>query len=232
MNYIDYFIIGFILIYSLWGLSKGIIKIVFDLLGYIVAIFTAKLLSPYLIQYVNSTVIYEKIQTRVFESVNKLDPIVSQKLSTYKIPSDMSGILNKEPEIINMLKDFPSLLESIENNISKFSGKLMLDIIADYVVLILCFLTVFIIVKIIFSIVVAIIISRNEDMPLAVINRFLGLLLGAITSILLLSLIFQVAEVLTLTSANIITNAVQESKYGHLFINLPILEWISNFITR
>lgn len=230
MNYLDYFIIGFILLYSIWGLSRGLLKISLDFTGYIVAFILAKLFSPALMNFVSDTNIYGNIQNKIFETFTKISPDLTVSVETLKIPDSVSSLINQEPGINKILDNYPKLLEALEKNINKLSGQGFMDVITEYVVMILCVFLIFVFVKIVFSIITSVILSRRDSLPLAFSNRLLGMALGMITSLIILSFAFQFAEAYSLTTSPVLANTIAESKYGHLFTTVPILEWLSKFV--
>jgi len=230
MNYIDYFIIGFIAFYGFWGVSKGLLKIILDLAGYVAAFFAAKIFSPVLFDYVNTTGIYGNIQDKLYQAFNKVSPDLSKSVETLKLPDNMDVLLRQEPELSKVLDAYPKLNETLSSNMSSLSGRGLMDVITEYVVLILCAVAIFILAKIIISVIISVILSRQDQLPLAMTNRLLGLSLGVVISFALLSFIFQLGEVYSLTSSPVISDAIADSRYGHVFTSIPILDWISKII--
>lgn len=229
MNYLDYLIIGIVVFYGLWGISKGLLKIVFDFLGYIVAFFAAKLLSPTLVSYITTTGIKDQIFSKISETFTKINPDLSQ-LETLKLPDNMSSLLQQEPELTKVLSEYPQIKSVLEDNMAKLSGQGILDVLTEYVIFIASILVIFIVTKLIYSIIISIVLSQREELPLAITNRILGLTLGLGIAFILLSFAFQLAEVYAITSSPVIANAIRDSKFGYLFTSVPLVEWLSQIV--
>lgn len=230
MNYLDYFIIGVVVFYGLWGLSKGLLKIGLDFVGYIVAFFAAKLLSPFLVSYLTGTGLQVSIQNKLIETFDKIVPGISQSLSTLTLPSDMGTLLEQQPDLTTIFNSYPTLFGTLEKNMYALSGRAIFEAISAYVILVISVLLIFLVVKIVFSIVVSIILSRQDHMPLAFVNRLLGLAVGLTLSFVLLSFALQLSEVYALTSSPVISEAITTSTFGHLFKTVPLMEWLSKII--
>lgn len=227
MNYIDYLIIGLVVFYALWGLSKGLVKIIFDFMGYVVAFFTAKLFAPQLAEILSKSALYVTIKDGIITTFEKISPDLSN-LQTLKIPGNLNDFIQSEPGIKEIFNSYPKLMDTMQKGITDFSGQGFIDTLASYVILVLSALILFLIAKVVFSIIVSIILSQRDEMPLAFINRILGLTFGLTIAFILLSFFFQLAEVYALTSSPVLTKAIETSKYGHYFTTLPLLEWLSN----
>lgn len=229
MNYIDYLIIGVILFYALWGLSKGLIKIIFDFIGYVVAFFTAKIFGPKLADILADGNLYNNIKTGIMSTFEKINPNLSS-LETIEIPSNLNDMLQTQPGIQDIFNTYPKLMDTMQAKISQISGQGFIETLTDYVVLIIAVVIIFLVAKVVFSIIVSIILAQRDELPLAFVNRIFGMALGITIAAILLSFAFQLAEVYSLTSSPVLASAVAESKYGHYFTSLPLLEWISVFI--
>lgn len=230
MNYLDYTIIGILLFYSLWGLSKGLLKIILDFIGYIVAFFAAKFFSPLLVDYIQTTSFYTHIQNEILDTLNKLSPGISQTLPDVTLPSNMSTLLNQTPELNQVFNSFPGLLEKIQENISRLSGMNFLTVVTDYVILIISVILIFILAKIIYAIIISVLTSRREPMPLAITNRILGFAFGLGLAFVLLSFGLQLLEVFSITSSPVLSDAIATSKYGHYLTDIPLVEWVSKIV--
>lgn len=230
MNYLDYTIIGVIVFYGLWGLSKGLLKIILDFAGYIVAFFAAKLFSPMLVDYLVDTGIQTSIQNKLIETFNKIVPNISQSLESINLPSNLNTLLQQEPQLNKILESYPTLGDSLEQNMSELAGQGLFEVITEYILMILSIVAIFMLVKIVFSVIVSIILSRQDQMPLAFTNRILGLSLGLVIAFVLLSFAVQLTEVVALTSSPVISDAIATSKYGHIFTSIPLLDWLSKIL--
>ncbi|MBN2793859.1 MAG: CvpA family protein [Clostridia bacterium] len=230
MNYLDYTIIAILLFYSLWGLSKGLLKIILDFVGYIVAFIAAKFLGPILVNFIQTTSFYTHIQNEILDTLNKLSPGISKTLPDITLPNNMDTLLIQAPELKQIFNGFPELLNKVEANIVKLSGMNFLTVITDYVVLVLSVILIFIVSKIVYSIVISIILSKKEPMPLAVTNRILGFTFGLAVAFFILSFSIQVLEAFSITSSPVLADAIATSKYGHYLTDIPLIELVSKIV--
>lgn len=230
MNYLDYTILAIVIIYGLWGLSKGLLKIIFDFVGYIVAFFSAKLFSPLLVSFINSSHFQSSIEDKLLNTFDSVSPGLNQSLGSITLPNNMPSLLNMEPKLQAIFDQYPKLFENLEKNISSLAGKNLLTTITEYVILIISVVILFIVVKIIYSIIVSIILSRQSQMPLALTNRILGLSFGLVISFILISFGIQLFEIYAMTSSPVLAEAIGESQYSHIFTSLPLLDWISKIV--
>lgn len=230
MNYLDYIIIAIFIFYGLWGLAKGLIRILFDVVGYIVAIFAAKFLSPFLIDYLNGTSLYGSIHNRIFETFSKINTGIGRSVETITIPENMSSLLDKEPGLRSVMSSYPKLQSALESNISALNGRVFMEVITEYIIAIIALVAIFLLVKILFSIIVSIVLSSQDQMPLALTNRVLGMTLGCIIALFIVTFSLQLLEASSLASSPMILETISSSKYGHVFTSLPLLEFLSKMI--
>lgn len=232
MNYLDYIIIAILIFYGLWGLAKGFLKLILDLAGYVVAFFAAKLFSPYLIEYINGTAIPSHIQNSIYDTFARVSPTITRSLETIKIPDNINELIASEPGLRDVFATFPQIRESINSNIISLSGQPFMETITQYIIGILCAIAIFLVVKIVFSIVVSVFLSRQDHFPLAVTNRILGMAVGLVIAVCIISLGLQFAEAYSLASTPVLAETMANSKYGHLFTTIPLLDWIQSIIPK
>ena len=232
MNYLDYIIIAILIFYGLWGLAKGFLKLILDLAGYVVAFLAAKLFSPYLIEYINGTMIPTHIQNNIYDTFARVSPNITRSLETMKIPDNINDLIAGEPGLSDVFATFPQIKTSINSNIASLSGQPFLETLTHYIVAILCAVAIFLVVKILFSIVASVFLSRQEHFPLAITNRILGMAVGLIIAVGIISLGLQFVEAYSLASTPVLSETLANSKYGHLFTTLPLLDWIQNILPK
>lgn len=229
MNYLDYIIIGLLLFYALWGLSKGFLKLIADLAGYILAFLAAKFLSPFLVEYLYKTPFPASIQENIYNTFSRISPEITPSVETITIPNNLSSLIESEPGLRSVFNTFPNLRETIDQNLSVLSGQPFMATITSYLVTIISILAIFLVVKILVSVVASIIFSRQDYFPLAFVNRVLGLVVGLATAILIVAFTLQIIEFYALASSPIFADTIARSRYGHHFTSLPLLEWLHQF---
>ncbi len=229
MNYLDYIIIGIVAFYAIWGLANGILKIVLGFLGYVVAFFAAKFLTPFAVTFLNESNYFDDLKLKIFNVFREISPNISESFQSLKIPSNIPELISKEPGLTEIFSKYPKLEESISSNISAISGKGFLDVIAEYTLALICAVIIFFTVKLIYTIIVSIILSRRDNLPLAVLDRILGLGFSVLISVVLLFFAFQIMEFLSITSVTSINDAIINSKFAHIFTSIPLLEWVTQF---
>ena len=232
MNYLDYIIIAGLIFYGLWGLAKGLTKLVFDFLGYVVAFLAAKYLSPFAIDYLQGTGVAVSIQESLYKTFSRISPTLTHSVETIKIPDNLTELISSEPGLRSVFNTYPTLRESIDQNIASLSGEPFMATLATYIIGIISIVIIFVVVKILFSVVVSIILSRNDQLPLAITNRILGMVVGVAVAIGLIALSLQLLETYSLTSSPVIAETIAHSKYGYLFTSLPLLEWLQNIMPK
>ena len=232
MNYLDYMIICVIVFYGLWGFAKGLKKLVFDFIGYALAFAAAKYLSPYLTDFISETAFYNNIQNGIYDTFSRISPTITPSLDTLKIPSNINEIFVNEPGLRDVFSTFPGLKETLNNNIIALSGKPFLDTMTLYLIGILSILLIFIVVKVLFSVIISVTVLQYDPYPLALTNRILGFTIGIFTSICIIALTLQLLEAYSITISPVIADTITNSKYGHMFTSIPILQWIENVIPK
>lgn len=232
MNYLDYVIIAIFIFYGLWGLAKGFLRLFLDLIGYVVAFFAAKLFSPYLIDWVNQTTLPSTIQNSIYDTFSRVSPNITRSLETLRIPENINELISKEPGLRDVFNTFPQIRDTINSNISDLAGQPFLETVATYILGILCAVTIFLVVKVIFSVIVSVFLSRQDQFPLAITNRILGLIVGLIIAVCIVSLGLQIAEAYSLASTPVLAETMANSMYGHLFTTIPLLDWILSIIPK
>jgi len=230
MNYLDYIIIAIFIFYALWGLTKGLLRIVLDLAGYVVAIVVAKLTSPFLIEFLNNTSIYGNIHNKIYDTFSKISPDLTRAVETIKIPNNLSNLLQQEPGLRSIMNSYPKLQSTIESNITALNGRGFMEVVTEYIVAIISLIAIFLVVKIAFSIVVSIVLSNQDQMPLALTNRILGMTLGCIIALFIVTFSLQLLEAGSLASSPALLDTISHSKYGHVFTSLPLLDFLAQLI--
>lgn len=232
MNYLDYIIIAIVVFYGLWGLAKGFLRLVLDLAGYIIAFMAAKWLSPYLIDYVQTTNIPNAIHTSLFDTFKRISPTLTSSIDNLKIQGSLDTLTQQEPALRDVFHQYPTLKEKVDANMIAMSGNSFMETITTYLVSILCVVAIFLLVKIIFSVITSIMLARQDYMPLAVTNRIFGMLTGLLVAGIVISFSLQLIQTYALTSSPVLSDTISQSKYGHIFTNIPILDYIQSIIPK
>ena len=230
MNYLDYIIIAIFIFYGLWGLAKGILRIVLDLVGYVVAVIVAKLASPLLITYLNGTSFYGNVHNKIYDTFSRISPELGRSIETLKIPDSLSEMVQQEPGLRSVLHSYPKLQSTIEANMNSLYGRGFMEVVTEYMMAIISILAIFVFVKIIFSLVVSVILSRQDQLPLAITNRIFGMVFGCLVALFLVTFTLQLVEVYSMASSPVLLETISHSKYGHMFTSIPLLDFMTKLI--
>ena len=216
INWVDV-VIAVLLIYNLIrGLTLGFIRLVFGIMGYIVAFFVSKeyykIATDYMLDNFHFfTEFKENIAIKVKES------FAGGEIS----PADMSSAVTdgfKLPKLLGI--DLEKALNV--NAAPNFSA--VASNISDFIIYGIGFLLVFLLV--LFAIkIIGIILNAFAELPIIKeFNRLGGFLFGGVKGILFVFLIMTVVTFLTPVIADTgIMESIQSSKYGIYFYNNNIL---------
>lgn len=135
MNWCDLVVIGIVLGFAVYGMSKGFIMSVFKLLSFVISLVLAFLLYPYVSKFLMGTALYDKIKEKI------LDTLILQQSGT--LSGAKNAVADKVVENLNVpgfLKEvikskFPDPtklidLQQINNVISEEMTKIVIYIIS------------------------------------------------------------------------------------------------------
>jgi len=214
LNAIDILIIAIFLAFGLSGYNKGFILSFFNLIGFIVSLYIAKLYYPIVYKYiVNNTEIYMKIKTYVVERVaNMFSTIASGEsmegiIDSFKLPDPMkAGVIKNSYEMTQPIQ------ETMGNDIT------------NLIVTIISFLIVFLVAKIILFIVIRVLDGVSHLPVLNMANKSLGLGFGVLKGGLMVYVLFAIlTPVITMFPDGFIANNTINSKLGNFFYTKNII---------
>ena len=181
MNTIDIIIISIIVVGAVFGMIRGFIKSLFSLVGYIIAMFCIKAYSKKLADFLVSN-------TSIF---NKATDLVVGKLSSISVPA--SSVHFSDIMISGENRNIGMLPFSIDNlfKTNLMAGKYTIaEFLVNMLLLVISSLLIFIVVKAIFMLIAFLLSSLlKKNTVLNTMNRLLGMLLGTLTSIMIIGLL-------------------------------------------
>lgn len=220
MNWIDIIILVILAINSLIGIKDGFIVSIFNLVGFIIAYFVAKLYYPVVSEYiVKNPELYGKLKDFV---ISKVQPIIEKNTNL----GDGSTILDnlKLPELImdnalnnplqgSYLKD---MTDTVLNVVAETLTGILINIISFLIVFFVSWLILLIVVRVI---------DRVASLPiLKQFNKLLGLGVGFIRGALIVYLILAIlTPMISFSPDGAIAKGVFDSKIGYYLYNNNIL---------
>jgi len=148
MNYLDIGIIILIVFCALVGFRKGLIRTVYGLISFFIALFLANYLYPHVAGFLRATPLFGGIQNQVKTSLNLSEVVVEHTanrqeeiINSLPLPEPFLKLLNEnfQPDIHGILR-----VDTIEDYISGFFASIAINGIA----IVLVFLAVIIILAV------------------------------------------------------------------------------------
>lgn len=131
MNYLDIGILVLVALCALAGYQQGIIRTVYRLISFFLAIFFATLLHPYVSQFLRDSVFFVRIQDGIKSTLN-LDGFVTtyaegmhtEIIDSLPLPGQIRGMLHSqfEPNIHGILR-----VDTIEEYVSAFFANIAIN---------------------------------------------------------------------------------------------------------
>ncbi|WP_034429867.1 CvpA family protein [Caldisalinibacter kiritimatiensis] len=218
MNWVDLIVIIILVTSSLRGLVKGFIISLFNLVGFFIAAYIAKLYYPVLVGYIyKNTNFINRIESFIYERV-------------FKIMEGNENGLDKDL-IINGFKLPAPIKESLGNNINLHTGEITKSIgqaLANeftYIfVTIISIIIVFLAAKILLAIVVHVVDSIAKLPILRTFNRLTGFAFGLIKGVLIIYIIFAIlTPVISMFPEGFIATGTYESTLGSYFYTQNVI---------
>lgn len=185
MNYFDIFVLIFIGIFAIIGLSKGFVKIIFSfskkIIAFIVAYF---LVGPF-----RNILLPTKLGMTINASI--LGWVVEKNATLASLTDPTAADLEALSESMNIPKFLcEMLLKLVEEDLTgKTLGQLIADTLTYYAVTAIAYILLVIILMIVVSLLSSVLNSLFETVFLKPINRILGMGLNTIIALLFISLI-------------------------------------------
>lgn len=186
MNFVDIFIIIFIGLFAIFGLYKGLIKIIFSFSKKIVAFVASYFLVGPFRKILLPSKLGLSINSKVFEWILQKNALLANLKDP--TPADIEAIA----ESTNLPKFICDILyKLVEDDIAgKTLGELLSETVTYYIVTALAYIILVIILVIVISILSNVLNSLFETVVLKPFNRILGMCLNAFIAILFISLFF------------------------------------------
>jgi len=172
MNALDFAILAIIALSAYFGYKKGLIRTVYRLVSFFIAIFIARRLYPYVARALHQTTLFAIIEERIAVALNLEGMRGLYIIDDLPIPRFMQTMLhnNNTPDMFELLQ-----VDTIENYVSSFFANMVLNGIAA--------LAVFALTLIVLA-VIGYALDLVSRLPVInFVNRFCGLLFGFIISV-------------------------------------------------
>ena len=184
MNTIDIIIISIVVIGALFGLIRGFMLSLFSFASYIVAVVCIKMYSGRLAEFFvsNTTVL------------NRVTDFVARKLSSMAEPSSSILVSNTVLSVGNGNRGVFSLVENAIKSGLTSSKNTIAEFLVHIILVTISAILIFVAVKAIFSLIGLFVNSLlKKSSILNAMNRILGMLLGIVTSVIIISFILIIA---------------------------------------
>ncbi|MCL2224283.1 MAG: CvpA family protein [Defluviitaleaceae bacterium] len=198
MNILDICVLILVALCAIAGFRQGLIRTVYRLVSFFIAIFLANLLFPYVARLLRETVIFSAIQDSVKSALN-LGGFVTEYsaamqteiIESLRVPVPIRGLLHShfEPDIHGILR-----IDTIEDYISAFFANIAVNALAIFLV--------FILVLIILSVIGMVLDIVGKLPVISTFNNVGGLIVGAVMGALISWLCIIVLSMFFATSAN------------------------------
>jgi len=172
MNALDFAIIGIVVLSAYFGYRKGLIRTVYRLASFFIAIFIARQLYPYVARALRQTALFPAIKDRIAEALNLEGMRGSYVIDNLPIPGFLQSILhnNNTPDMFELLQ-----VSTVEDYIASFFASMIMSGIAALAVFALAMIALAII---------GYALDLVSKLPVInFVNRVCGLLFGFIVSI-------------------------------------------------
>ncbi|QIB27888.1 CvpA family protein [Caloranaerobacter azorensis] len=227
MNWVDYVVIVILLVNGIGGLSKGLIITVFNLFGFILSLYIAKLYYPVVANFIKNNpniigTIKEYVTTRVEIIMNKIgnSGSIGDFFEILKLPSKLGKNMINDPNVNSYMNN---TMNTASDMISTKLTGLFIDIISVIIV--------FLAAKFILYIIVSILDNIAHLPVLRQINKLAGLVFGLIKGVFILYILFAIiTPVITMFPDGAIAKGVYDSTIGYyLYSNNLIIDYLKGY---
>ncbi|KGG80016.1 hypothetical protein Y919_08635 [Caloranaerobacter azorensis H53214] len=227
MNWVDYVVIVILLVNGIGGLSKGLIITVFNLFGFILSLYIAKLYYPVVANFIKNNpniigTIKEYVTTRVEIIMNKIgnSGSIGDFFEILKLPSKLGENMINDPNVNSYMNN---TMNTASDMISTKLTGLFIDIISIIIV--------FLAAKFILYIIVSILDNIAHLPVLRQINKLAGLVFGLIKGVFILYILFAIiTPVITMFPDGAIAKGVYDSTIGYyLYSNNLIIDYLKGY---
>ena len=222
MNYVDIIVIVFVGLIILEGYKKGLIKMLFELAGLIVAFFLSKELSFIVQQFLTEN-------TKFYGRVHDFFQTKAQWL-TEIIQEGTADVINKLQEGLKLPQEMKTLfIQSYESGANTNSFDVFVNLITDFVMKSISFLITFLIIYFILLMAVSILNTFVKLPLLNISNKVGGAVIGVGKALIILYIVFALASpLIAFMPDNKLVKGVNNSNSGKIFYdNNIILNYLS-----
>ncbi len=222
MNYVDIIVIVFVGLIILEGYKKGLVKMLFELAGLIVAFFLSKELSFIVQQFLTEN-------TKFYGRVHDFFQTKAQWL-TEIIQEGTADVINKLQEGLKLPQEMKTLfIQSYESGANTNSFDVFVNLITDFVMKSISFLITFLIIYFILLMAVSILNTFVKLPLLNISNKVGGAVIGVGKALIILYIVFALASpLIAFMPDNKLVKGVNNSNSGKIFYdNNIILNYLS-----
>ncbi len=226
MTILDIIILVFIALQAVLGYVKGIVKSLFDLVGYLLAVaVTYFFYNPVKALLIEATPLDEQIATFVAERLKALGATsVQATVST----ADLNAMA-KLPLPENIKK---AISDFLTGTVSSVSQNVTTEV-TNFLMTIIAVVSVFIVTIIVIKIVVSMLDIIANLPVISTFNKVGGVLFGLVKSYIIISLLFLVFIMFFSTSGNQALNTmIDQSLLSPFFINYNVFFLVFQFIPQ
>lgn len=200
LNWLDYFILIFVVISILYGAARGFIHSLFKFIGLIASIIITKLYYSHVAEFIIDN-------TKIVSSINAF--LTNKNLSSDNFNSGFMEVFNIMVPVEIMIDGFSNYLTMLLIN--------TIALVATFFVIRLCILLLELLLKEVFKLPI-----------LNILNYMGGAILGFIGSVFILLLIFTLITPMSVfNNFDYISRAIEESSFSGYFYSYNfILKWI------
>lgn len=222
MNYVDIIVLIFVGLIIFEGYRKGLLKMLFELVGLILAFFLSKNFS-----FIIGNFLTEK--TKFYGTVHNFFQEKAQWLTKF-IQEGTTDVVMKIQDGMKLPQEMKSLLmESFKGGVNSSSFDAFVNLLTDFVIKSVSFLLTFLIIYSLLLVVVNILDTFLKLPLLNLSNKVGGAVIGLGKSMIILYIAFALATpVIAFVSDNKLVDAINESKSVNIFYrNNMILNYLS-----
>jgi len=220
MNWMDFIIVIFLIGNVLEGMHKGLIFSIFNLAGFILAGYIAKLYYPIVAAFIsNNPGMFTKIKNLVTERVAML-------IERSSNPKDIGSILEvfELPQGAKEGIEYSSQLQAPTGDIANSAGNYITEALTTTFVNVISILIVFIIARIIITLMINVLDNVAKLPVLNQFNKSAGLVFGLIKGVLIIYLIFAIiSPIISIFPDSFIALGTSNSFLGSYFYSNNII---------
>ena len=217
---VDGVALGFLALFALFGLFKGLVNTLFKVCGTLFSILLAALLCSTVAGFLQEQ--FGLINTISDWLSGVLGSLFGEELMSAPLSSATEGALSEAGvagfviQIVLSLKGDKNIPEGTT------LSQIICPAFAYYIVIILAFIVLFILFKLIFKILSNIILHFFEFKPLKILDKLLGLIFGAVRGVLNFEILVTFLTAIPIAIFQDVSAAVQVSSVAKIFMDINL----------